>query len=112
MLREGSDGEAGVAPRTLPWPGRDGPPGQRRRVSVVHYVDVEEIKDKRLRKTKSKGKVSCGKTIVESDSEFHASETPSKPKGSLFVTRENCALKRPMEVCEGSTKHLWEHHSG
>ena len=35
MLRESSDGEGGVAPRTRPGPGRDGSPGQRRRVAVV-----------------------------------------------------------------------------
>ena len=35
MLCEGSDGEGGAAPRTRPWPGRTGPPGQRRRVLVV-----------------------------------------------------------------------------
>ena len=32
MLREGSNG---AAPRRRPWPGREGPPGQRRRVAVM-----------------------------------------------------------------------------
>ena len=32
MLREGSNG---AAPRKRPWPGREGPPGQRRRVAVM-----------------------------------------------------------------------------
>ena len=35
MLRESSDGEDGAALRTRPWPGRDEPPGQRRRAAVV-----------------------------------------------------------------------------
>ena len=35
MLRESSDGEGGSAPHTRPWPGRDGPLRQRRRVAVV-----------------------------------------------------------------------------
>ena len=35
MVSEGSDGDGGAAPRTRPWPGRTGPPGQRRRVAVA-----------------------------------------------------------------------------
>ena len=35
MLRESSNGEDGATPRTRPWPGREGPPGQRRRVAVM-----------------------------------------------------------------------------
>ena len=35
MLCENSNAEGVAAPRTRPWPGRDGPVGQRRRVAVV-----------------------------------------------------------------------------
>ena len=35
MLRESSNGEDGAAPRRRPWPGREGPPRQRRRVAVM-----------------------------------------------------------------------------
>ena len=35
MLCESSAGEGGAAPRTWLWPGRAGPPGQRRRASIV-----------------------------------------------------------------------------
>ena len=35
MLRESSNGEDGAAPCRRPWPGREGPPGQWRRVAVM-----------------------------------------------------------------------------
>ena len=106
---------------------------------------VEEIKEKRLRKTKGKAKVSFGKTVVEADPEAPSSDlstsevklvlnrmaklqeemkhtkmelkrlgvntVTSKPLGSPFVTRENSAFDRLMEVCERSAKHTWDNDS-
>ena len=106
---------------------------------------VEEIKEKRLSKTKGKANVSFGKTVVEADPEAPWSDLStsefklvlhkmaelqeemkrtkmelkrlgvkmiaSKPLGSPFVTRENSAFDRLMEVCEGSAKHNWDNDS-
>ena len=106
---------------------------------------VEEIKAKRLRRTKGKSKVSFSKTVVETESEAPSRDlsTPelklvldkmaelqeeinhtktevkklgvkmvgTKPLGSPFVTLENAAFDRSIEVREGSPAHIWANDS-
>ena len=102
---------------------------------------VDEIKAKRLRKTKGKSKVSFCKSVIETEAEAPSSDLSksefklvldkmaeeqeetkntttelktlgvktvgAKPLGSLFVTRENSAFDRLIEVCEGFPAHAW-----
>ena len=100
---------------------------------------VDEIKAKRLRKTKGKSKVSFCKSVIETEAEAPSSDLSTsefklvldkmaeehkerkktktelktlgvktvgaKHLGSLFVTRENSAFDRLIEVCEGLPAH-------